>query len=538
MEAKTLIFGSSRDAAQIAEQLAAEGIRVILATPGGPDESKIFEGLDTAAKGSIEVLPLAGSFFCSGSVGNFELTMTNGSEPLVRTAGSVILADDGVREANFDLYGLGASADVMALSKMVAILDDGIRTETQIADAQKIVFITGLAGESHPLVAEIVMRCALQLQQEFNRQTYIFTGNLKVAANGLEALYRQTKSAGTIYLKFTGSMPQIETSEGGGIRIAYTDEIIHEPFVLNPDLTVIDETLKPSPFSQSLARQLGIEVGPDGFAQSDNVHRATVLTNRKGVFVAGLSRGVQMDQDRQSDTGNSTQAVLRLYREPPPAPAGKGEIDPGRCVRCLTCFRSCAYGAIFVGSRVTIDPQACQMCGVCAAECPRLAITIHPPAGGSVGDRIPRMGRIKSAADFFPSITAFCCTRSANGAAQLAGCMGRPLPQGLRIVEVPCAGSVSLEHIFSAFTNGADGVLVLTCHPGNCHSGHGNTRAHQRVDQISTLMPHLGFEAERLNCKTLASNMGTEFADAVNRFEKKVAELGPSRLKSDDLVQS
>ncbi len=103
--------------------------------------------------------------------------------------------------------------------------------------------------------------------------------------------------------------------------------------------------------------------------------------------------------------------------------------------------------------------------------------------------------------------------------------------QVLQIVEVPCAGSISREHLFSAFSKGADGVLVLTCHKGNCHSEYGNIYAHQRVDQLSENLSQIGFETERLVYKTLASNMGTEFAETVNAFEKAIFELGPSRLK-------
>jgi len=74
------------------------------------------------------------------------------------------------------------------------------------------------------------MRCALKLQQEFNRQTYIFTGNLKVAGNGLEALYRQTKKAGTVYMKFTETIPDIQADKDGNVTITYVDEIIRETF--------------------------------------------------------------------------------------------------------------------------------------------------------------------------------------------------------------------------------------------------------------------------------------------------------------------
>ena len=75
--------------------------------------------------------------------------------------------------------------------------------------------------------------------------------------------------------------------------------------------------------------------------------------------------------------------------------------------------------------------------------------------------------------------------------------------------------------------------MVLTCHEGNCHSEQGNIYAKQTVAQIMDMFLQIGFEKERLAVQTLASNMGTEFAEMVNRFEANIIELGPSRLKKN-----
>jgi coenzyme F420-reducing hydrogenase delta subunit len=133
---------------------------------------------------------------------------------------------------------------------------------------------------------------------------------------------------------------------------------------------------------------------------------------------------------------------------------------------------------------------------------------------------------------FTPFIVAFCCHRSAVQARDLAICMGHRLPQRLKVVEVPCSGTVSYDHIFTALDNNADGVMVLTCHKGNCHSEHGNIYAGQTVEQIQEMFLRIGFEKERLLIQTLASNMGTEFALIADRFEEMIGKLGPSRLKT------
>jgi len=533
LDAKTLILGCSRDARQIAEELLETDGDVIVAMPGSTDDTGLFDDLKAGTKADkLEVLPVAGAVSCSGTVGRFSLTFPAHGEPVTRTVSSIIIADDVVRKPNYSLYGVAASKGVISLSRFNDLIDAGAVPAKNNLPGKRIAFITGLAEESSPVITEEVMHCALKLQQEFNWQTYIFTGNLKVAGSGLEALYRQTKKAGAVYMKFTETIPDIQVNEKGKVTITYIDEIIRESFKFNPDVMVIDEVFELSAFSRDLSKKLGIDTGPDGFGQSDNVHRATVLTNRKGIFVAGISRCVQTLGERQADVGNAALAVLNLYKKPPESKMGKAEIAfTGHCVGCLTCFRSCPYGAIFLTPKVAVDPLSCEGCGICAAECPRFTIKINVSDGETILQRIPDRKNTAHTGDFKPSITAFCCSRSAIGAGDLASFMGYALPSGLQIVEVPCAGSISREHLFTAFSKGADGVLVLTCHIGNCHSEYGNDYAHRRVDQFSDMLPQIGFESERLAYKTRASNMGVDFAATVNAFENTILELGPSRLK-------
>ena len=533
MDVKTLILGNSREAREIAEELLESDGDVIVAMPPNMENAVLFDDLKAGAKaGKLELLPVGGSVSCSGSVGRFSLTFNGNGKPVTRTVSSIVIADEAARNSNFSLYGIAASKDVMSLSQFREVIESGSEPAKKMLSGKKIALVTGLAKESNPVITEEIMHCALKVQQEFNCRAYILTGNLKVAGNGLEALYRRTKKAGTIYIKFTETTPDIQVDKNGAVTITYIDEIIRETFKLHPEVTIIDETLQPSAFSQDLSKKLEIDTGSDGFGQSDNVHRATVFTNRKGIFVAGFSRHIQTEGQRQADVGSAALAVLNLYNKPPDSKIGKAEITfTGHCVGCLTCFRSCPYGAISLNPKVAVDPQACEGCGICAAECPRFTIKINDPVGGAISNRIPGGGKATDGGNFEPSITAFCCSRSAKGASDLASCMGYPLPSGFKIVEVPCAGSISRDHLFTAFSKGADGVLVLTCHKGNCHSEYGNTYAHQRVDQLSDMLPQLGFEPGRLAYKTFASNMGMEFAETVSAFEKALFKLGPSRLK-------
>ena len=93
------------------------------------------------------------------------------------------------------------------------------------------------------------------------------------------------------------------------------------------------------------------------------------------------------------------------------------------------------------------------------------------------------------------------------------------------MIEVPCAGALSVRHILAALTAGAAGVLVLSCHPDNCHSERGNILVRQRIALICEQLGRMGDNSNRLQGYTLAANMAREFADKVRRFEQDLRRL-------------
>ena len=82
----------------------------------------------------------------------------------------------------------------------------------------------------------------------------------------------------------------------------------------------------------------------------------------------------------------------------------------------------------------------------------------------------------------------------------------------------------------AAFQHRADGVLVFTCHEGNCHSERGNILAARRTAHLKNVLKQIGIDPNRLLLKTLASNMAAEFAETAGQFEKQIAEAGPLRI--------
>jgi coenzyme F420-reducing hydrogenase delta subunit/Pyruvate/2-oxoacid:ferredoxin oxidoreductase delta subunit len=419
----------------------------------------------------------------------------------------------------------------MALSRLKKMLSEPSARSSRFSAVSSVVFLDGMQAASNPIICEDIMRASLQLQENINPKIYILTRNLKVGGNGLEAMHRKTRAAGVHYIKFTASTPKMTQLEDGRVKFEFNDEITGSRFGLTSDLTVIDEQIAPDDDTVALANSLGLDMDLKGFPQGDNVHRLTVFSNRNGILVAGPARNAQSLPDQHIDADNVVLSLLAAMRPDDDQTVGTARINDAKCIRCLTCLRLCPHQAIEFDTRVSVTAQACEKCGICAAECPRCAISLDdqkPP-----GDIAPPAATIQPSADgsFIPSIAAFCCSRSATGAAKTASCPGHPLPAALQLIEVPCGGSVSLRQILEALQSHADGVMVLTCHDGNCHSERGNIHARQRGEEMRRRLITMGLEAERLVNKSLAANMGIEFAQALTAFEQQLLKMGPNRLK-------
>jgi len=133
--------------------------------------------------------------------------------------------------------------------------------------------------------------------------------------------------------------------------------------------------------------------------------------------------------------------------------------------------------------------------------------------------------------EFEPKVLAFCCNWCAYAGADLAGVSRLQYPPNIRIIRVMCSGRVEPEFVLKAFALGADGVLVLGCHPGDCHYLSGNYKTMRRVLLTKRLLAQFGVEQERLKLEWVSAAEGARFAQVVTDFTSRVKELGPNPLK-------
>lgn len=136
---------------------------------------------------------------------------------------------------------------------------------------------------------------------------------------------------------------------------------------------------------------------------------------------------------------------------------------------------------------------------------------------------------------FDPKIVGFLCNWCTYAAADLAGSSKMEISPALSVVRVMCSSRVDHNLVLTTFFNGADGILIAGCHPGDCHYGEGNYYARRRYALLKKVTESLGLESERLHLTWISAAEGNRYAEVVNNFTEKIAKLGPSpiNLKSD-----
>ncbi len=132
---------------------------------------------------------------------------------------------------------------------------------------------------------------------------------------------------------------------------------------------------------------------------------------------------------------------------------------------------------------------------------------------------------------FEPKIIAFLCTWCSYTGADTAGIARMKSPANIRAIRVPCTGRVSPELVLRAFDQGADGVLVLGCHIGECHYDTGNHRAAKRLPILHSLLTFAGLEPERLRLDWVSASEGERFSRIATEFSDSIRDLGPATWK-------
>lgn len=133
--------------------------------------------------------------------------------------------------------------------------------------------------------------------------------------------------------------------------------------------------------------------------------------------------------------------------------------------------------------------------------------------------------------NFNPKIVAFVCNWCSYAGADKAGGQKMDYSPNVKLIKVMCSGRMEPQLVMQAFREGADGVMVLGCHPGDCHYRNGNHKALRRFKMFEKLLDQVGIDRKRFMLDWVAAGEAERFQKVTNQMNEQVTSLGPLEIK-------
>jgi F420-non-reducing hydrogenase iron-sulfur subunit len=138
--------------------------------------------------------------------------------------------------------------------------------------------------------------------------------------------------------------------------------------------------------------------------------------------------------------------------------------------------------------------------------------------------------------EFEPNIVAFLCNWCSYAGADLTGTTRTHYPPNVKVIRVMCTGRVNPLFVVQALIQGADGVLISGCHPGECHYLKGNYLARRRFLLMRNLLEFIGINPQRIRMSWVSASEGKKFADVITEVTQEIKKLGPLKHFKRELL--
>ena len=134
---------------------------------------------------------------------------------------------------------------------------------------------------------------------------------------------------------------------------------------------------------------------------------------------------------------------------------------------------------------------------------------------------------------FEPRIVAFFCNWCTYTASDLAGTARLAYEPNAPVIRVMCSGRIDPQFVLKALQEGADGVLIGGCHPGDCHYQEGNFKARRRAAALHQILAQAGFDPERVWLRWISASEGRYFADTITEMTEALRAKGPTPMREE-----
>ena len=287
-----------------------------------------------------------------------------------------------------------------------------------------------------------------------------------------------------------------------------------------------------------LAHLLGISQDEHGFFPEVRYRLRPEGYAERGIFICGAAHRPADPRETELQAISAAFKALRHLRAGQVSNGAPiASVDAALCTGCANCVEPCPFDAISMLQRAEavdlaqIDPMLCTGCGNCVVVCPVKAISQPVDSDAQVLAQIEaalagKKGKASNGSGPNPlRILVFGCEWSGHAAAELAGANNLSYPVETRLIGLRCSARFDPIHILWALYNGADGVFLGACAPGDCHYIDGNRYAQQRIATLRELLAGNGFDPRRLRLEWIVPDDPRDFVKKVSSFTELVAKL-------------
>jgi heterodisulfide reductase subunit A len=297
------------------------------------------------------------------------------------------------------------------------------------------------------------------------------------------------------------------------------------------ELVILSCPVLPSKDIVNLARMLKVPVDEYGFFVEKHPKLNPVEFATDGIYLCGSARyPCTMEESVVQAYAASAKALIPLKKGYVTIEAIGGKVNVDRCSGCGNCETVCPYNAVSVISQngernyAKINDVQCKGCGICTSFCFSGAMDQKVYSDEQILSAIRELS-LWGKKENQTVILIFACNWCAYAGADLAGISRISLPTNIRVLRVMCSGRIKAEFIIFAIAWGIDGVLVLGCHPSECHYIEGNYHMRRRTYALSRLMKLYGFNDKRFRLDWVSASEAIRFKKIVDDFVKNIQKI-------------
>ena len=195
-----------------------------------------------------------------------------------------------------------------------------------------------------------------------------------------EDLYREARSKGIHFIRYDVENKPVVEKINSRLRVTVLDQVLKRNVQINADMIILASAVIPHEDNNVFSKHFKVALNQDGFFMEAHAKLRPVDFASAGIFVCGLAHGPKaIDEAISQAQASVSRACTILSHKEMMVGGAVAQVDPNRCVLCLTCVRVCPFHVPkidYQNATAMIDPAACQGCGICAPLCPNNAIQV------------------------------------------------------------------------------------------------------------------------------------------------------------------